>query len=89
MKSSQVSSLSALTVVTRKLNWVHVFDPSLLAIFPVWTSNLPCFKLFKLMGHRTLKTVESDLERLVIRKGYNDASLSFNVTSYSNSILDW
>ena len=29
----------ALTEVTRKLNWVHVFDPSLLAIFPVWTSE--------------------------------------------------
>lgn len=34
------------TVVTRKLNWVHVFDPPLLAIFPVWTSEPALFQAF-------------------------------------------
>ena len=60
-----------------------------LPLSQIGQAKVPCFKLFNLMGHRTLETVESDLERLVIRKSYNDSSLSFNVTSYSNSILDW
>ena len=60
-----------------------------LPLTQIGQAKLPCLKLFNLMGHRTLETVESDLERLVIRKSYNDSSLSFNVTSYSNSILDW
>jgi hypothetical protein len=38
------------------------------------------------MGQRTLETVETNLKKLdEIRKN----SLSFNVTSYSNSIMDW
>ena len=41
------------------------------------------------MVKRTSETMYSDLERLVIRKNYNDSSFSFNVTSYSKSILDW
>jgi hypothetical protein len=65
------------------------FDPPLLASVPDWTSKVPCFKLFNLMGNRTLKTMESDLERLVIRNSFNNFSLSFNVTGYPNSILDW
>ena len=87
--SRPMSSLSSLTVVTRKLNWVFVFDPPCLPLSHIGQAKVPCFKLFNLMGHRTLETVGSDLERLIIRKSYNDSSLSFNVTSYSNSILDW
>jgi hypothetical protein len=40
------------------------------------------------MGQRTLETMETDLEKLV-KRSYDDSSLSFNVTSYSDSILDW
>ena len=76
-------------MVTRKLNLVYVLTHLCLPLYQIGQAKVPCFKLFNLMGHRTLKTVESDLERLVIRKSYNDSSLSFNVTSYSNSILDW
>jgi hypothetical protein len=36
-----------------------------------------------------IETVETDLEKLVKRKIYNDSSLSFNVTSYSDPIMDW
>jgi hypothetical protein len=41
------------------------------------------------MGQKTLGTVETDLEKLFKRRSYNECSLSFNVTSYSNSIMDW
>ena len=60
-----------------------------LPLSQIGQAKVACFKLFNLMGHRPLETMESDLERLVIRKSYNDSSLSFNVTSYSNPILDW
>ena len=60
-----------------------------LLLSQIGQAKVPCFKLFNLMGHRTLKTMKSDLRRLVIRKSYNDSSLSFNVISYSNSFLDW
>ena len=76
-------------MVTGKLYWIYVLDPLCLPLTQIREAKMPCFKLFNLMGQRTLETVESDLERLVIRKSYNDSSLSFNVTSYSNSILDW
>ena len=33
--------------------------------------------------------METDLEKLINRRSYNDSSFSFNVTSYFNSILDW
>jgi hypothetical protein len=36
-----------------------------------------------------IETVETDLEKLTKRKRYNDSSLSFNVTSYSDSIMGW
>ena len=52
-------------------------------------ANLPCFKLFNLMGQRTLETVKTDLEKLFKRRTYNDSCFSFNVTSYSQSIMDW
>jgi hypothetical protein len=35
-----------------------------------------------------METVETDLEKLIKRRSYNDSSLSFNVTSYSDSIMD-
>ena len=88
MTSWQVSWLSALTEVTRKLNWVHVFDPSLLAIFPVWTSEAALLQAFRPCGTENMETVETDLEKLIKRRSYNDSSLSFNVTSYSDSIMD-
>jgi hypothetical protein len=52
-------------------------------------AKLPCFKLFNLMGQRTLETVETDLESLFKRRSYTDSSLSLNMTSYSDSIMDW
>jgi hypothetical protein len=36
-----------------------------------------------------MDTVETDLEQLIKRRSYIDSSLSFNVTSYSDSIIDW
>ena len=36
-----------------------------------------------------METMETDLEKLIKRRSYNDSSLSFNVTSYSDSIMDW
>jgi hypothetical protein len=60
-----------------------------LPLSQIGQAKMPCFRLFNLMGQRTLETVDSDLKKLVIRRSYNDSSLSFNVTSYSNPILDW
>ena len=40
-------------------------------------------------GTKNIETVETDLEKLIKRRSYNDSSLSFNVTSYSDSIMDW
>ena len=40
------------------------------------------------MGQRTLETVEADLEKLFRRRSYYDSFFSFNVTSYSDSIMD-
>ena len=59
-----------------------------LPLSQIGQAKLPCFKLFNLMGQRTLETVETDLEKLV-KRSYDDSSLSFNVTSYSDSIMDW
>jgi hypothetical protein len=36
-----------------------------------------------------METMETDLEKLIKRRSYNDSSLSFNVTSYSDSVMDW
>jgi hypothetical protein len=36
-----------------------------------------------------METVENDLEKLIKKRSYNDSSLSFNLTSYSHSIMDW
>jgi hypothetical protein len=33
--------------------------------------------------------VETDLEKLIKRRSHNVSSLSINVTSYSDSIIDW
>jgi hypothetical protein len=33
--------------------------------------------------------METDLGKLTKRKIYTDSSLSFNVTGYSDSIVDW
>ena len=52
-------------------------------------AKLPCFKLLNLDGTENIETVETDLEKLIKRRSYNDSSLSFNVTSYSDSIMDW
>jgi hypothetical protein len=51
--------------------------------------KLPCFKLLNLDGTENIETVETDLEKLIKRRSYNASSLSFNVTSYSDSIMDW
>ena len=44
---------------------------------------------FRPCGTEFMETVETDLEKLIKRRSYNDFSLSFNVTSYSDSIMDW
>jgi hypothetical protein len=46
--------------------------------------KLFCFKLWDLMRQRLETTFKN-----LIKKSYNDSSLSFNVISYSDSILDW
>jgi hypothetical protein len=56
-------------------------------LFQIRQNKLACFKLFYLMGQRTLETVETDLEKLVKKRSSNDSSPFFNVTSYSNSIM--
>jgi hypothetical protein len=33
--------------------------------------------------------VETDLEKLIKKRIYNDSALSFNVNSYPDSIMDW
>ena len=38
-------------------------------------------------GTKNIETVETDLEKLIERRSY-DFSLSFNVTSYCDSIMD-
>ena len=43
---------------------------------------------FRPCGTENIETVETDLEKLIERRSY-DFSLSFNVTSYSDSIMDW
>ena len=55
VKSLQVCSLSAMTVVTRKLNWLHVFNPPLLAIFPVCTSEVASLQAFKPYGNKNIR----------------------------------
>jgi hypothetical protein len=60
-----------------------------LTLSQIRQAKLPCFKLFNLMRQRTLETVETDLEKLFKRRSYSDFSFSFNVTSYSDSIMDW
>ena len=47
------------------------------------------FQAFRPCGTQNMETVETDLEKLIKRSIYNDSSLSFNVTSYSDSIMDW
>ena len=47
------------------------------------------FQAFRPCGTQNMETVETDLEKLIKRRSYNDSSLSFNVTSYSDSIMDW
>ena len=53
--SWQVSWLSALTEATRKLNWVHDFKPSLLATFPVQTSEAALLQAFKPYGKKNIR----------------------------------
>jgi hypothetical protein len=36
-----------------------------------------------------IETMKTDLENVIKKRSYNDSSLSFNVTSYSDSIMDW
>ena len=36
-----------------------------------------------------METVETDLENLIKKRSYDESSLSFNVTSYCDSIIDW
>jgi hypothetical protein len=44
---------------------------------------------FRPCGTGNIKTVETDLEKLIKRRSYNESSLSVNVTSYSDTIMDW
>jgi hypothetical protein len=44
---------------------------------------------FKPCGTENIETVETNFEKLIKRRIYNDSSLSFIVTSYSDSIMDW
>ena len=40
-------------------------------------------------GTKNIETVETDFEKLIKMRNYNDFSLSFNVTSYSDLITSW
>jgi hypothetical protein len=44
---------------------------------------------FRLCGTENMETVEIDLENLIKKRSYKDSSLSFNVTSCSESIMGW
>jgi hypothetical protein len=43
---------------------------------------------FRPCGTEFMETVETDLEKLIKRRSYNDSFLSFKVVSYSDSIMD-
>ena len=44
---------------------------------------------FRPCGTENMETVETDLENLIKKRSYDDSSLSFNVTSYSDAMKDW
>ena len=46
-------------------------------------------RAFRLYGTENMETVETDLENLIKKRSYKDSSLSFNVTSCSESIMGW
>jgi hypothetical protein len=44
---------------------------------------------FRPCGTENIESVETHLEKLIKRRLYNDSSLSFNVTSYADSVMGW
>jgi hypothetical protein len=57
-----------------------------LPISQIWQDAL--LQAFRPCGTENMEILETDLEKLT-KRSYNDSSLSFNVTSYSESIMDW
>jgi hypothetical protein len=43
---------------------------------------------FRPCGTDNIETVETNLEKLIKRRNYNDSSLFLNVTNYSDSVMD-
>ena len=43
---------------------------------------------FRPCGTDNIETVETNLEKLIKRRSYNDSSLFLNVTNYSDSVMD-
>jgi hypothetical protein len=44
---------------------------------------------FRPYGRENMETVETVFKYLTKKRSYDDSSFSFNVTSYSDSIMDW
>jgi hypothetical protein len=60
-----------------------------LCLLILQTEQAVLLQAFRPCGTENMDTVETDLEQLIKRRSYIDSSLSFNVTSYSDSIIDW
>ncbi|EDL38267.1 mCG145585, partial [Mus musculus] len=49
--------------------------------------KLPCFIPLDLVGQKTWR-LETTFRNLIRKRSYDESSLSFNVTGYSDSIMD-
>lgn len=78
-----MSLLSALTMVTGKLFWTYIPDHLYLPISQIGQAALP--QAFRPCGTENRETVENAFRKS--KRSY-DSSLSFNVLSYSDSIID-
>ena len=53
------------------------------------TGQAALLQAFRPCGTENMDTVETAFKNLIKKRSYDDSSLSFNVTSYSDSIMDW
>jgi hypothetical protein len=73
-------------MVTGNLFWTYVPDPHLLAYIPDWTAAF--LQAFRYCGTENMETEETAFKNLIKKRSYDESSLSFNVTSYSDLIMD-
>ena len=78
-----MSLLSVLTMVTSCIGRMFLMHLRL----PI--SHAALLQAFRHCRTENMETVETDLEKLIKRRSYDDSSLFFNVTSYSDSVMDW